>query len=195
MGRGTTERKAATQEGGRHLLRIARRLRHRCECVGGRVGLGRLSKLVVIDEEVLRGRDQERSVRHETEAEVGRIAEVTQQLRRPLRRGRQVEPLRLHSVGWTRVGARHRGRRGARGALEREGTPHLQHHPEATRLLVLLEREHVRAVALLGRLTALQRVPAEANPVRAVSRLGLCAGRHATGDGLERTRPRSARQG
>ena len=95
MGRGTTERKAATQEGGRHLLRIARRLRHRCERAGGRVGLGRLNELVVLDEEVLGRRDQERSIRHEAEAEVGRIAEVTQQLRRPLRRGRQVEPLRL----------------------------------------------------------------------------------------------------
>ena len=54
--------------------------------------LGRVS-----DEEVLLGRDQERSIRHETKVEVGRIAEVTQQLRRPLRREREVEPLRLAS--------------------------------------------------------------------------------------------------
>ena len=66
----------------------------------------------------------------------------------------------------------------------REGTLCLQHHPEAARLLVLLEREHVRAAAHLGRLSALQRVPAEAEPVRAVSRLGQYAGRRATGMGV-----------
>jgi len=129
-----------------------------------RVGLRRVRELVVIDEEVLLGRDQERSIRHKTEVEVRRVAEITQQLRRPLRRGRQVETLRL------------------------------QHDSEARRLLVLLEREHVRAVALLGCLTALQSVPVEANPVRAVSRLGLHVGGHETGHGPERTRPRCARR-
>ena len=83
------ERTAATQEGGRHLraVRVSQDIS---------VGLGRVYKLVVINVDVLLGRDQERSIRHEAQAKVGHVAEVNQQLRRPLRRRRQVEPLRLH---------------------------------------------------------------------------------------------------
>ena len=79
------------QEGGCH-LRIPFRVSQQHILVGLGHVLGRVS-----DEEVLLGRDQERSIRHETKVEVGRIAEVTQQLRRPLRREREVEPLRLAS--------------------------------------------------------------------------------------------------
>ena len=84
------ERTAATQEGGRHLraVRVSQDIS---------VGLGRVYKLVVINVDVLLGRDQERSIRHEAQAKVGHVAEVNQQLRRPLRRRRQVEPLRLAS--------------------------------------------------------------------------------------------------
>ena len=68
MGKGSTQgaqgHKAATQEGGRHLRTV-----HVSQDI--RVGLGRVHELVVIDEDVLRGRDQERSVRHETEIEGG----------------------------------------------------------------------------------------------------------------------------
>ena len=83
------ERTAATQEGGRYLraVRVAQDIS---------AGLGLVYEIVVINVDVLLGRDQERSIRHETEVEVGHVAEVNQQLRRPLRRRRQVEPLRLH---------------------------------------------------------------------------------------------------
>ena len=86
---GDAERTAATQEGGRYLraVRVAQDIS---------AGLGLVYEIVVINVDVLLGRDQERSIRHETEVEVGHVAEVNQQLRRPLRRRRQVEPLRLH---------------------------------------------------------------------------------------------------
>ena len=86
-----TERREATQEGGLHIRSLPLRVSQQRI----RVGLRRVRELVVIDEEVLRGRDQERSIRHKTEVEVRRVAEITQQLRRPLRRGREVETLRL----------------------------------------------------------------------------------------------------